>query len=107
VRPVIERNCVHCHGQHRLANMPSFSDTRALAALRGPANWIVPGKPEASRFYQVVTLPDSVLGAMPPTGHGISRGDREKLRAWIAEGAPLPESPPVALVPRGDPPRSR
>jgi mono/diheme cytochrome c family protein len=106
-RPVIERNCVHCHGSQRLATMPSFNDTRALAALRGPGKWIVPGQPESSRFLQVVTLADSQPGAMPPTGHAISADEIAKLHAWIAAGAPLPDGAPVSLKPEGAAPRSR
>jgi mono/diheme cytochrome c family protein len=105
-RMVIEQNCVHCHGTQRLKTMPSFNDTLSLAALRGPGNWIVPGKPESSRFFQVVTLPDSHAGAMPPTGHAISREEISKLRAWITAGAPLPDAP-VELKPEGMGPRSR
>ncbi|MEQ1854170.1 MAG: c-type cytochrome, partial [Chthoniobacteraceae bacterium] len=106
-RPVIERNCVHCHGAQRLATMPSFNDTRSLAALRGPGKWIVPGQPESSRFLQVVTLADSQAGAMPPTGHAISADEIAKLRAWIAAGAPLPGGPAVSMKPQGTAPRSR
>jgi mono/diheme cytochrome c family protein len=97
VRPVIEANCVHCHGPNRLAKMPAFTDTRSLSRLIGPANWIVPGHPERSRFFQ----------AMPPTGHAISKSEVKKLHAWIAAGAPVPAGPPVVLVARGEGPRSQ
>lgn len=107
VLPVLESNCVHCHGPNHLAHMPAFPDTRALAALIGPANWIVPGQPERSRFFQVVTLANDQPGAMPPTGHAISKAEVATLRAWIAAGAPVPAGPPVVLVARGEGPRSR
>ena len=107
VRPVLEANCVHCHGPNHLREMPPFPDTRALARLIGPANWIVPGHPERSRFFQVVTFSDEQPGAMPPTGHAISKSEVEALRAWIAGGAPVPMDVPVVLVPRGEGPRSR
>jgi len=103
---VIEQNCVHCHGAKRLATMPSFTDTAALAALRGPGKLIVPGKPESSRFFTVVTLADSQTGAMPPTGHAISAKEIATLRAWITAGAPLPAGVPEALKPQGLGPRS-
>ena len=106
IRPVLESNCVHCHGPDRLAHMPAFSDTRALARLIGPANWIVPGHPERSRFFQVVTFADEQPGAMPPTGHAISKAEVEKLRAWIAVGAPVRHGAPVVLVARGEGPHS-
>ena len=107
VQPVLETNCVHCHGKNRLANMPAFTDTRALGKLIGKSNWIVPGHPEQSRFFQVVMLTDEQPGAMPPTGHAISPPEVATLRAWIAAGAPLPEGAPVVLSPRGPGQRSR
>lgn len=105
VRTVLEANCVHCHGAARLPNMPAFNDTRALANLTG--KWIVPGHPERSRFFQVMTFSDEQPGAMPPTGHAVSKTEAETIRAWIQAGAALPEGPDVKLTPRGDGPRSR
>ena len=107
VRPVLESNCVHCHGPSRLAHMPAFADTRELANLIGSANWIVPGHPERSRFLAVVRFADNQPGAMPPTGHAISRSEVEALRAWIAAGALLPAGAPVVFTPRGEGPRGR
>lgn len=107
VQPVLETNCVHCHGKNRLTNMPAFTDTNSLRKLVGKSNWIVPGHPEQSRFIQVVMLADEQPGAMPPTGHAISPSEVAVLRAWIAAGAPLPEGAPVVLTPRGPGQRSR
>ena len=104
VQPILEANCVHCHGPSRLPQMPSFADTAALARLKG--GWIVPGQPDSSRLFQVVRLSDRDPGAMPPTGHAISQTEVAKLRAWIQAGAPLPEGAPVRLVPRGERPHS-
>lgn len=106
VRPVIESNCVHCHGTNRLPHMPAFTDSAALASLIGPDKWIVPGHPERSRFFHVVIYADAHPTAMPPTGHALSDADIEKLRAWISAGAPLPKGAPILLQPRGKAPRS-
>ena len=106
VRPVLEQNCVHCHGENRLGHMPAFDSNHALTSLRGQANWIVPGKPEQSRFYQVVTFSDETPMAMPPSGHAISQGDMNLLRQWIKAGAPIPEGKKIRLRPRGSLPRS-
>lgn len=107
VQPVLERHCVHCHGEGRLPHMVAFHTTAGLADLMGPGKWIQPGRPEDSRFYQVVMAGDEQPLAMPPTGHAISRKDREVIREWIAAGAPLPEAPGVTLQPRGTLDRSR
>jgi mono/diheme cytochrome c family protein len=106
VQPVLERNCVHCHGSNRLGHMPAFDSTHSLAKLTGAANWIVPGKPDMSRFFQVVTFADEVPMAMPPSGHAISRPEIELLRAWIRAGAPVPEGRSLQLKPQGPLPRS-
>ncbi len=105
-RRVLETHCVHCHGDNRLSHMPPIHSTAALRRLIGPGNWIVPGQPTQSRFFQVVTFADSVPGAMPPTGHAIPRRDVEVLRAWITAGAPVPAGSEALLHPQGRRPRS-
>lgn len=107
VQTVLETNCVHCHGKDRLTTMPPISDSRALAKLIGPKTWIIPGKPESSRFYQVVSIPDTMPGVMPPTGHAISKQEVATLRQWIADGANVPEGRKITFIPRGVAPRSR
>ncbi len=104
---VLEKNCVHCHGEIHLPQMPALTTTSSLADLIGPGKWIVPGKPEASRLFQVVTLDDNQVGAMPPTGHKITEAEIATLRAWIIAGATIPEDAPAIMKPRGTPPRSR
>lgn len=104
VQTVLEHNCVHCHGDNRLSTMPPINDTQALSKLIG-SHWIVPGKPEVSRFFQVVTFADETPGAMPPTGHAISKQEVQMLRQWIKAGAKLPEHN-VKLTPQGPLPRS-
>lgn len=104
VRTVLETNCVHCHGDNRLSTMPPINDTHALTKLIGK-HWIVPGKPEASRFFQVVTFPDEVPGAMPPSGHAISQKEIGILRSWIKAGAKVPAHN-IKLTPQGPLPRS-
>lgn len=106
VQRVLEKGCVHCHGDNRLSSMPSIESSRALARLVGTGKWIVPGRPEMSRFYQVVVFPDEVPGAMPPTGHAISSKDAATLKQWILEGAKVPAGPKIRFTPLGQVPRS-
>jgi mono/diheme cytochrome c family protein len=105
-RSVIEASCVHCHGSQRIAGMPSFASSRDLAALTGPGKLIVPGAPEQSRFFQVVAMSDSDIGAMPPTGHALTPREVGVLKAWIAGGAEVPAGN-LVLKPHGESPRSR
>jgi mono/diheme cytochrome c family protein len=106
-RQVLEANCVHCHGDYRLKGMPPIATTRQLAKLVGPGNWIIPGKPEQSRLFQVVTFPDEIPNAMPPTGHAIAPVQVKLLRDWILAGAPVPAGANQKLQPTGEAPRSR
>jgi mono/diheme cytochrome c family protein len=106
VKPVLERNCVHCHAAIRLPGMPSLTDTKAIAGHIGPGKLIVPGKPEQSRFYLVAALSDDEAGAMPPTGHAMEANELSVLRDWIQGGAPVPGET-ILLHPEGIPPRSR
>ena len=101
VQAVLETNCVHCHGKHHYVEMPALTSTQSLAGLIGPGRWIVPGKPEESRFYKVVTFPADAWGSMPPTGHKISKAEARTLRKWIEAGAKVPAKS-VPLHPRGD-----
>ena len=101
VQAVLETNCVQCHGKHHYQEMPAFTSTKSLAGLIGPGKWIVPGKPDQSRFFTVVTFPGEAWGAMPPTGHSISKQDVSILRAWIKAGAKIPAGN-QPLKPRGD-----
>lgn len=86
--------------------MPSFNSTKALASLTGPGKLIVPGAPEMSRFYQVMTLADDQVGAMPPTGHALKSKEVAIIRQWIVDGAKLPQED-ITLTPHGESPRSR
>lgn len=106
VQAALEKNCVHCHGDNRLSTMPPIHDSESLRNLITAGGWIVPGRPESSRFFQVVTFPDEIPGAMPPTGHAISRRDVETLRSWIQSGAAVPGGKVIRFTPRGELPRS-
>jgi mono/diheme cytochrome c family protein len=104
VQGVLETNCVHCHGDNRLSTMPPINDTHAVTKLIGE-RWIVPGQPDASRFFQVVTFPDEIPGAMPPSGHAITQKEIQILRDWIKAGAKVPARN-IKLQPQGPLPRS-
>ena len=101
VQAVLETNCVQCHGKNHYKEMPALTSTRSLASLIGPGKWIVPGKPDESRFYKVVTFPAGAWGTMPPTGHKLSETEARTLRTWIQAGAKVP-SGNIPLKPRGD-----
>jgi cytochrome c553 len=97
-RAVFQARCVRCHGG---MEQQGGLDLRTVASRlkggkSGPA--LVPGKPEESLIYKRI-----VAGQMPPDKMAKdfavelpTDAETEKIRAWIAAGAPEPEAVPVA-----------
>jgi mono/diheme cytochrome c family protein len=82
---IVQQNCLGCHGAAKSSGL----DLRtAEGVLAGGENGkvIVPGEPQASRLYQLVTQQEKP--AMPP-GKKLSEAELETLRRWIEAGAPL------------------
>ena len=100
VRAILQVRCVVCHGKSR---QEGGLDLRSLASRlkggkSGPA--LVPGKPEESLLYKRMAN-----GEMPPAKLSFSvaiqiatPGEIEKVKAWIAGGAPGPEGAAMAKV---------
>ena len=98
VRGILQARCVACHGSGKASG---GLDLRTMASRlkggkSGPA--LVPGKPEESLLYKRI-----VDGQMPPEKAAKALAvelptptETEKIRAWIAGGAPGPEPVPVA-----------
>ncbi len=75
VAPVLEANCLHCHGP-----------ANALGGLR------LDTKPKsATRLAAVMEIAPEQPGAMPPGGPQVAKAQRDTIRQWIAEGAQWPE----------------
>ena len=91
IKPLLQAQCVGCHHSGALfGNLNLESRELAFRATAiGPP--IVPGEPDKSRLYIVLTLPESERKAMPPTGHRIRKEDVELLKQWILEGAKWPQ----------------
>ena len=107
VRAIFQVRCVLCHGS---GDRKGGLDMRTVASrLKGGKSGpgLVPGKPEESLIYQRI-----VKGQMPPDKLAKdlavelpTASETEKIRAWIAAGAPGPEAialPPDAVVKDAD-----
>ncbi|MBM3754516.1 MAG: DUF1553 domain-containing protein [Acidobacteria bacterium] len=93
VRAILQARCAACHGG---GEKKGGLDLRTLASRlkggkSGPA--LIPGKPEESLLYKRI-----VAGEMPPAREAKvvavelpTESETEKIRAWIAAGAPGPE----------------
>jgi hypothetical protein len=80
--PLIKARCAECHTNGK--SKGSFSlDTRE-AMLKSEA--VVPGKAGESELIDRVTSADPDY-RMPPKGERLTRGEVDRLRAWIDQGA--------------------
>ncbi len=95
VKPILAARCYVCHGARK--HKGGLRLDTAASILKGgdggPA--VEPGDPEASLLIEVVTAAEGLR--MPPEGEGeaLPADLVDRLRAWIAAGAPAPaeESP--------------
>ena len=82
VRPILQANCVRCHGEQSPA---AGLDLRSVAAiLRGGRGGpvVLAGAPGRSRMITAIGL-----GKMPPSGKPLSAADQQILKEWVRTGA--------------------
>ena len=93
IRPILSENCYTCHGpdkNKRKAGLRLDRQEEAFGKLESGADHaIVPGDTAKSKLLQLVSS-ESDEDRMPPakTGKRLSKEQIERLRAWIAAGAP-------------------
>jgi mono/diheme cytochrome c family protein len=98
VKPILEANCLRCHGPERPKN--GFRLDNRAAALKGGDNGvdILPGHSSKSPLihYAARVVPDM---EMPPQGKGKPLTPQEVgiLRAWIDQGVAWETRPPTNL----------
>ena len=87
IRPILNQNCVPCHGGVRQKNGVSFIyREEALGVGKSGRRTIVPGKPDESELIARITSTDPEA-RMPYHGPALSQQQIELLRQWIKEGA--------------------
>jgi Protein of unknown function (DUF1553)/Protein of unknown function (DUF1549)/Concanavalin A-like lectin/glucanases superfamily/Planctomycete cytochrome C len=105
VRPVLAENCFACHGSDSTARKAHLRLDERDAAIKKGA--IVPGKPDESSLVQRICS-DDAKERMPPakTSKTLTADQKDRLRRWIAAGAPYqahwsliaPARSPVPIV---------
>lgn len=91
IKPIFENNCLRCHNPEK-AKGKLRMDTRELF-MKGSENGpiVVAGKPDESTLFKLVNQPKESDDRMPPDGDPLKKEEIEKIRAWIAAGAPWPD----------------
>ncbi len=102
---ILNVKCLLCHGRRRQEGGLDMQTRAGLleGGASGPA--IVPGKPDESLLIKRIEAED-----MPPekdlarvSVRPVTSAEIEKLRAWIAAGAPFEEEEPERIIARTDP----
>jgi Protein of unknown function (DUF1553)/Protein of unknown function (DUF1549)/Planctomycete cytochrome C len=87
IRPILNQNCLHCHGGVRQKNGVSFMfREEALGVGKSGRRTIIPGKPDSSELIARVTSRDPET-RMPYHSPPLSPQQISLLRQWIKEGA--------------------
>jgi hypothetical protein len=100
IKPIIESTCAQCHGADKDKGKLRLH-TKETAFKGGDSGKVIePGKPEASLLLKRVSLPEDDEDVMPPKGKAdhLTPDQVEKLKAWIATGAPWPDGVTLAAV---------
>jgi hypothetical protein len=99
IRPILIDQCGKCHGGTKPKGKLSLTSREALlkGGDTGPA--MVPGQPEQSLLIKAIRYTDDVL-RMPPRSK-LPDSQVTDLTAWVAIGAPWPNSAAVAGGPTG------
>ncbi|MCB1062407.1 MAG: DUF1549 domain-containing protein [Verrucomicrobiae bacterium] len=100
IQPILEFNCVSCHNADEAKGDLRFDQVEHFlkGGEGGPA--FVAGKPDESLMIELSSLPEDDSDVMPPKGRLLHKHEIEKLRQWIAEGAPFPKD--VTLVAKNE-----
>lgn len=96
VVPVFQAHCSRCHEQKEQGGLRVSDRQRLLQGGESGEPAVVPGHPEDSYLFALVSAPADDY-RMPPKGSGLSSDEVEILRQWITDGAVMPES--AAQVP--------
>ena len=88
VKPIINKNCITCHGGVRQkAGFSLLFRDEALAKTKSGKFAIIPGDPDHSELIRRITLSDPE-DRMPYKHDPLNPADIDILRRWIKEGAP-------------------
>jgi mono/diheme cytochrome c family protein len=91
IKPILADRCVACHNSESIFGEFNLQNRELAMRKRKTGPVIVPGKPEQSPLYVVLTLPPEAQKAMPATAHRLPKSDIALVRQWISEGAHWPE----------------
>lgn len=94
IQPILDRNCVECHGTKKRKGGLSLTPITLALALEpdepGHDRVIDPGHPERSELLARLLLPPDDEDAMPPDDGPLPTEEIALLHAWVLGGARVP-----------------
>jgi WD40 repeat protein len=87
VAPLLQEHCVVCHGPDKSKGrfrLDSYASLLKPGSSKLPT--VVPSRPEASHFYQLI-VETNADDRMPQNAQALSPAEIETIRSWIAGGA--------------------
>ncbi|MEZ6123386.1 MAG: DUF1553 domain-containing protein [Planctomycetaceae bacterium] len=96
IQHIFDAHCIRCHGQKQQGELLLSDRSNLLAGGESGQAAIVPGKPDESYLFQLVSAPVGDY-RMPPKGHGLTQPEVAAVRQWIADGAVMPTAEPVTV----------
>jgi len=102
VKPVLEAACVTCHNADKpKGDISLHTREAALASIsENDGACLVPGRPGDSGLYSTTVLPEDDDLIMPPKGDPLDKSQTDRIKEWIASGAPWPEGVVLEKTPR-------
>src|SRR5262249_58044755 len=82
VKKIFEKNCLECHGGKKTSAGVKVLEREALVAKKKK---VVPGKPDQSRLFDVVTTKDEADRMPPADRAALTPKEIEAIRKWIAD----------------------
>jgi hypothetical protein len=98
VAPLLEANCLRCHG----SESPEGDFSLSTGAASRKSGFVVPGKPEQSHLLTVVQPDGDQPPAMPKEGKPLTTSQVAVLRHWIKAGAAWPEGVTLRVRSKAD-----
>jgi YHS domain-containing protein/mono/diheme cytochrome c family protein len=88
VHPILRDHCFTCHGPEKQKGKLRLDTREGLFGGKDGEQPVVPGKPDVSLLYELVTLPHDDPDVMPAEGEPLTGEQLATLKKWIEAGAP-------------------
>lgn len=92
VKPILELSCIKCHGPDKQSGELQLHTRAALEKGGENGAVLVPGKPEESKLFKLISLPHEDGDIMPSKGKPLTPRQLLLMRQWISDGAVFPKN---------------